>query len=323
MEGRIIRRWGLQPTLQQRNCWRQRFHSDPAATQPLCAVESAASRAGRSAISEAVLERDYCLSWISIGLSQTRLSEWLAFKGGTALKKIYFRGYRFSEDLDFTLRQDVAWESIEAEWGRLGRWVRDRVGVAADFLERDPASHANTYTFYIGLRGPIPHANPDRLKVDITIRELVCQAVEQRPLLREYEEYTDLEEAQVPAYPIEEIAAEKLMALLTGARNEPRATCTTSGVCRSSDESTGPSWLIVFARKYRLRNGDPGRLIDAYGAKEDRLKRLWSSRLEQQMAVLPPFDRAYRETRRAIMEDLMANVAEQLERLRNWTEGHA
>jgi uncharacterized protein len=267
-------------------------------------------------IPESVLERDYCLSWVLIGLSKTQLSEWLAFKGGTALKKVYLPGYRFSEDLDFTLRQEVPWEAIEREWGQLARWVQEHVGIGADFLERDPNSHANTHTFYIGLRGPVQRANPDRLKVDITIHELMCQQIEHRPLLREYEEYDDLEEAQVPVYGIEEVAAEKLMALVDRARNEPRDLydlwylSTNQGI-------HWPELADCLARKYRFRNVDPASLIDAYDSKRERLERLWATRLEQQMAVLPRFDLVYRELRRALRpNDLMTTVAEQFGRLR-------
>lgn len=57
----------------------------------------------RSGLPWAVLERDYLLSWILAGISQTqRLGDALVFKGGTALKKCYFGTYRLSEDLDFS-----------------------------------------------------------------------------------------------------------------------------------------------------------------------------------------------------------------------------
>jgi len=53
-----------------------------------------------------VVEKDYALGWLLAGFGQhpeTRES-WL-FKGGTCLKKCFFETYRFSEDLDFTLRE--------------------------------------------------------------------------------------------------------------------------------------------------------------------------------------------------------------------------
>jgi len=56
-----------------------------------------------SPIQEKTVEQDYIISWILAGLTYTKNNDWLSFKGGTALKKIYISNYRFSEDLDFTL----------------------------------------------------------------------------------------------------------------------------------------------------------------------------------------------------------------------------
>jgi predicted nucleotidyltransferase component of viral defense system len=58
---------------------------------------------GGRRIPESVLERDYCVVWFLVGLSQSRLGQLLIFKGGTALKCCHFGNYRFSEDLDFKL----------------------------------------------------------------------------------------------------------------------------------------------------------------------------------------------------------------------------
>jgi uncharacterized protein len=65
-------------------------------------------------IREDVLERDYCLAWFLNALAESDLRPMLAFKGGTALKRCYFSDYRFSEDLDFTLRQALPFEEIRA-----------------------------------------------------------------------------------------------------------------------------------------------------------------------------------------------------------------
>jgi len=70
------------------------------------------ARKGGRRIPEAVLEKDYCLSWFLVGMSATPLNDILAFKGGTAIKKCYIPDYRFSEDLDFTLREETAFETI-------------------------------------------------------------------------------------------------------------------------------------------------------------------------------------------------------------------
>ena len=62
-----------------------------------------------------VLERDYLLSWVLIGISEVpMLRDSLVFKGGTALRKCYFGDYRFSEDLDFSALEEVP-SGIEME----------------------------------------------------------------------------------------------------------------------------------------------------------------------------------------------------------------
>src|SRR5665647_2863376 len=49
------------------------------------------------------IEKDYVIAWVLKGISNNNnLKEILIFKGGTALRKIYFTDYRLSEDLDFT-----------------------------------------------------------------------------------------------------------------------------------------------------------------------------------------------------------------------------
>jgi predicted nucleotidyltransferase component of viral defense system len=54
-----------------------------------------------------VVEKDYVLGWLLAGINaHPDLADSWVFKGGTCLKKCYFETYRFSEDLDFTLRDE-------------------------------------------------------------------------------------------------------------------------------------------------------------------------------------------------------------------------
>lgn len=55
-------------------------------------------------LSANTVEKDYVLNWLLLGIfSNDQLNKHWIFKGGTCLKKCYFKEYRFSEDLDFTL----------------------------------------------------------------------------------------------------------------------------------------------------------------------------------------------------------------------------
>ena len=84
------------------------------------------AREGCRRIPEAVLERDYCLAWFLVGLSSSPICKSLIFKGGTALKRCYFSKYRFSEDLDFTLAEEMPLETILAGFEKVYAEVRLR-----------------------------------------------------------------------------------------------------------------------------------------------------------------------------------------------------
>ena len=52
-----------------------------------------------------IVEKDYVLGWLlaAFAIHGVTSASWV-FKGGTCLKKCFFETYRFSEDLDFSLR---------------------------------------------------------------------------------------------------------------------------------------------------------------------------------------------------------------------------
>ncbi len=56
-------------------------------------------------VEQYIVEKDYALSYLLAAIKATDgLGEELILKGGTALKKLYFADYRFSEDLDYSTR---------------------------------------------------------------------------------------------------------------------------------------------------------------------------------------------------------------------------
>lgn len=74
------------------------------------AIDEVGKKSARR-IPEDVIERDYVLAWLLTQIpTNTLLQEALSFKGGTALRRMHFGEYRFSEDLDFTLTREVRWK---------------------------------------------------------------------------------------------------------------------------------------------------------------------------------------------------------------------
>lgn len=79
-----------------------------------------------------VVEKDYVLGWMLAGIGQhPRTRDTWLFKGGICLKKCYFETYRFSEDLDFTLRDGTHIdERVLGELvAEITAWVYDESGI--------------------------------------------------------------------------------------------------------------------------------------------------------------------------------------------------
>jgi predicted nucleotidyltransferase component of viral defense system len=269
----------------------------------LALLSNRLAESGGRRIPEAILERDYCLAWFLVGLSRTRLRERLAFKGGTALKRCYFGDYRFSEDLDFTLTAKapfaVVREELEPVFAEVGR----SAGISIRFAHEDKQSRQNSYTIYLNYEGPLPAtARPKEVKVDLTIKEEIVFPLESRRILRAYQEYQDLpENSEILCYSLNEIAAEKVVALLDPARNEPRdlydiwfLTCNNAVVLGDLRHAIEKKW------EFRKRRPDDTRV--ALKSKEARYKKLWSMRLAAQMSDLPEYAEVFRIVRRALRE---------------------
>jgi len=261
------------------------------------------AKSGGRRIPEAVLERDYCLAWFLVALSQEKLGERLAFKGGTAIKRCYVGDYRFSEDLDFTLTEETPFENIRQGLEPVFTRVHSASGIVFRFSREDRQAHSNSHTFYLGYEGPLPAtAAGKEVKVDITIREKIIFPVERRPVLRGYEEYADLpENTALRVYSLDEIAVEKAVAVMDRARNEPRDLYDIWYLAGEAHVDLGRLKDAV-EEKLGFRGK---KLDDVRGelvAKEARFKKLWQTRLAAQMASLPEFDEVYRAVRRSFRQ---------------------
>jgi predicted nucleotidyltransferase component of viral defense system len=258
---------------------------------------------GGRRIPEAVLERDYCLAWFLIGLSRMPLRERLAFKGGTSLKRCYFGDYRFSEDLDFTLVAEVSFDVIRRELEPIFAEVYRSGGVSIRFARHDAQTHQNSHTFFLSYDGPLPTtAKPKEVKVDVTIKEEIVFPLVWQPVLRAYPEYIDLpEDAKVLAYSLNEITAEKVVALLDAARNEPRDLYDLWFLTCDGRADVG-ELVPAIERKWEFRKRKPLDARQVLDSKEIRYRKLWEVRLATQMAELPEFGEVFRVVRRALRE---------------------
>ena len=255
---------------------------------------------GGRRIPESVLERDYCLAWFLAALAQSDLKATLGFKGGTALKRCYFGDYRFSEDLDFTLIAHLTPDEMKTRLQPVYAAVREASGIVFGFDREDRQKSDNSYTFYLRYVGPLPSSND--VKVDITLREQLVYPLQDRAILRGYEEFNDLpEDRRIQVYSLEEIAAEKTLALADRARNEPRDLYDLWHL--TSHEGIELGALAGAMRMKLAFRGKPCvGLADAIRYKEARLRALWLGRLNYQMTALPEFDDVFRAVLRTLRQ---------------------
>jgi predicted nucleotidyltransferase component of viral defense system len=257
------------------------------------------AKAGGRRIPEVVLERDYCLAWFLVGLSQSALRDVLAFKGGTALKRCYFGDYRFSEDLDFTLVTEASLETILTGLEEIFKDIQQKSGILIRYSHADRKSHQNSHTFYIAYEGPLPSMSIKEVKVDITINERLVQPLQSRPVLKGYKEYEDLsEDATIQVYSLEEILSEKVAALTDRARNEPRDLYDIWYLIEQEQMNLA-SIISEIIDKLEFRGRSLEGMSDDLSKKEPRLKKLWDMRLASQMAELAHFEEVYRVVKRA------------------------
>lgn len=167
-----------------------------------------------------IIEQDYLLSWVLYGISKVpRLNESLIFKGGTALKKCYFGDYRFSQDLDFSIlgkppssedifalvkqATQVAIQGLEALGNNIDIHCKP-------YQEKQPHPEGQV-AFVFSAKFPWHRDFHTSVMAEITFKESVLLSPVQRPIIHNYSEELN---TSINVYPLEEIVAEKIRAIL-------------------------------------------------------------------------------------------------------------
>ena len=173
-------------------------------------------------------------------------------------------------------------------------------GIPFRYARDDCKKHQNTHTLYLTYEGPLPAAAPREVKVDITISERFVLPFEERVVLRGYDEYADLaEDSKTHVYSLEEIGVEKVAAVTDRARNEPRDLYDLWYL--TSEEHIDLTMLMAeIESKLEFRGRSRDTMGEEFEKKEARYKKLWTTRLGSQMAVLPPFEDVFRAVRRSL-----------------------
>ncbi|HYS72423.1 MAG TPA: nucleotidyl transferase AbiEii/AbiGii toxin family protein [Thermoplasmata archaeon] len=233
--------------------------------------------AGRTGTALGILEKDQALTLVLGVLAQEPCARDLAFKGGTALSKTYFEGYRFSEALDFTAMRDVSDDVSDAAPRLLdaGR----RAGVRLARVERVPGGKSGRT---LKVRYEDMNLHPNHVLVQLSLREKVLLPAEPRPI---YDPYRVVpRDARMPTMDLREIAAEKVRSLFM--RSQARDLydlwfLLREGVALDSD--------LVEAKLGWWKKGMAFR-PDELGPRIDRIGATWRRDLEPLLGQVPPFE---------------------------------
>jgi predicted nucleotidyltransferase component of viral defense system len=183
-----------------------------------------------------ILEKDYALSYLIAALAKTPgLGNQIVLKGGTALRKLYYLGYRFSEDLDYSTIHLGPLSDCDQAMTMASQLMTDLLQQIGPFILQLeplllPQPHPGQQAAYT-VRVQFPyHRRPlCRLKVEITTDEPILIPPNNRQVLHEFDEPLV---AMVSVYDLSEIVAEKLRTLLQVRRKLIERGWGASRVCR-------------------------------------------------------------------------------------------
>ena len=244
-----------------------------------------------------VVEKDYVVTWLLLGISDSTLRNILAFKGGTALKKAYFEDYRFSEDLDFTVLSNLEVDRLLELLSEVFSSLAGEVALMFRTDDRKIEARADSLSLYVDFVGPLQGALGSRnIKLDFTYSEDLVYPLKQRVISAHYSDCDDVSRS-LNVYSLEEVLVEKLCALI--GRTEPRDLYDVHFLLGSG----GLDYQSIaqgFKSKAASKNVDPGRLSQVLRERESTLARLWETRLALQVEPLPHFSQVLRETKRAL-----------------------
>ncbi|MBI5871654.1 nucleotidyl transferase AbiEii/AbiGii toxin family protein [archaeon] len=167
--------------------------------------------AAKQKIALSVVEKDYALTWVLYGLSKTEFKKYFIFKGGTALRKIYFPDWRYSEDLDFTLSKKFSKDELRGIINKINTFLSESVGIILNIK----SLHSNPEYAQIKIQFIGPLNNKNTIKLDLSFNEPIILTPKKEDI---HSEYSDKEKHTLLVYPLEEVLAEKIRSILQRAK---------------------------------------------------------------------------------------------------------
>lgn len=225
-------------------------------------------------------EKDYVNSWILRAIFTSKLKDKLVFKGGTALSKVHFpERWRFSEDLDFTIRRNnlADFEALQAilreSLGRIGQ----ESGI--EFVIRNFHSNPDYAQIKVQYDAVLQQKNTTNL--DVFGGEEIYFEVE---TVRH--SFEDVPEFDMQVYPIAEILVEKLRSLFQRARARDYFDLYQLITARDFDKERIKRALMDKSRGRGVKLD-----MNEFSSQTEDVKAYWNQALDRLTPSKPEFDR--------------------------------
>ena len=243
-------------------------------------------------------EKDYVILWVLKGLVHSGIAKhgWV-FKGGTCLRHCYYKGYRFSEDIDFSC--SPGGDNLDASvqvLQKAGEWVQSESGIR--ITVKKPLTIPGDFQIEIPVeysRGGSRRQGLPQVKVHLTFDEPIIES----PIVCAIRSnYSDLTAFKVHSYTKKEIVAEKLRSLLQQQKKWPRPRDLYDlwyMLCHSGEHFIWTELFPMFKEKCSIRDIKP----DLSGLTSANLREwnrnAWRDRLGPMLKDLPEFDLVWKE----------------------------
>jgi len=243
-------------------------------------------------VSPEIIEKDYFIELVLFYFSKdSSFCENLVFRGGTALKKVYFPEYRFSEDLDFVIDNKKEINIYQEMIIQILQKISSDYPIKMDkrsMFKSDQLQLFITYDIIPDIRGV------KELKVDI-LQDYYIPKHERKGLLFSYPEFENNNSA-LETYALESVVCDKIGRILD-IDNEPR--------------DLYDLWYLLklnldiniirkeFKNKYGYEIIIPNLLREIV---RDDYKQNWENRLIHQIFDLPDFNIIIKDLNKLIKE---------------------
>jgi len=255
-------------------------------------AQKIASKAG---VPEEIIEKDFFIELFLFFLARDEfLKERLIFRGGTALKKIYFPDFRFSEDLDFLTEER---ENL-LEYDQKLSGLLKKINSEYPFQLNNRTEIKNDRLQFFLSYNIIPEIRASKeLKVDI-LKDNLIPTFHRKRILMTYQEFKK-EKAELNTYILESTASDKICRIFD-LDNEPR--------------DVYDLWYLLKAElnvakikeEFKKKNGYDIHVSNLLSeiTRED-FKRNWQVKLEKQIGNLPSYELVIEELEKMIKQKLM------------------